>query len=74
MSEDDAIKLSDEEIARRALLPEDSREALEAADRRRAEKIKAEQAEAKPHESGGPAGLEPTRYGDWERKGRVYDF
>lgn len=25
-------------------------------------------------ERGGPAGLEPTRYGDWERKGRVTDF
>lgn len=29
-----------------------------------------------PHtgERGGPAGPEPTRYGDWERKGRVSDF
>ena len=25
-------------------------------------------------ERGGPRGLEPTRYGDWERKGRVSDF
>lgn len=25
-------------------------------------------------EIGGPKGLEPTRYGDWERKGRVSDF
>ncbi|MCS6931418.1 MAG: DUF1674 domain-containing protein [Acetobacteraceae bacterium] len=25
-------------------------------------------------EEGGPAGPEPTRYGDWERKGRVSDF
>ena len=25
-------------------------------------------------ESGGPAGPEPTRYGDWERKGRCIDF
>ena len=25
-------------------------------------------------ERGGPRGPEPTRYGDWERKGRVYDF
>lgn len=25
-------------------------------------------------EYGGPAGPEPTRYGDWERKGRVSDF
>ncbi|MSR14671.1 MAG: DUF1674 domain-containing protein [Gammaproteobacteria bacterium] len=27
-----------------------------------------------PPEFGGPAGLEPTRYGDWERKGRCIDF
>ncbi len=25
-------------------------------------------------EIGGPKGLEPTRYGDWESKGRCYDF
>ena len=25
-------------------------------------------------EVGGPKGPEPTRYGDWERKGRVTDF
>lgn len=28
----------------------------------------------RPMESGGPAGLEPTRYGDWEKKGRCSDF
>ena len=27
-----------------------------------------------PVESGGPKGPEPTRYGDWERKGIVSDF
>ncbi len=25
-------------------------------------------------ESGGPKGPEPTRYGDWERKGIISDF
>lgn len=33
--------------------------------------------EENPHpseETGGPSGLEPTRYGDWERKGRCIDF
>jgi len=25
-------------------------------------------------EQGGPAGLEPTRFGDWERKGIAVDF
>lgn len=28
----------------------------------------------RPKEIGGPSGPEPTRYGDWERKGRVSDF
>ena len=27
-----------------------------------------------PKENGGPKGPEPTRYGDWERKGRCIDF
>jgi hypothetical protein len=27
-----------------------------------------------PPELGGPRGPEPTRYGDWERKGIVSDF
>ena len=25
-------------------------------------------------ETGGPSGPEPTRYGDWEHKGRCIDF
>lgn len=27
-----------------------------------------------PVEHGGPSGPEPTRYGDWEHKGRAVDF
>ncbi len=27
-----------------------------------------------PKEVGGPAGPEPTRFGDWEQKGRCTDF
>ena len=27
-----------------------------------------------PREIGGPKGPEPTRYGDWERKGLISDF
>ncbi|MDC1210199.1 DUF1674 domain-containing protein, partial [Pseudomonadota bacterium] len=27
-----------------------------------------------PVEQGGPKGLEPTRYGDWEKGGRCSDF
>lgn len=28
----------------------------------------------RPREIGGPSGPEPTRFGDWERKGRCIDF
>jgi hypothetical protein len=28
----------------------------------------------RPRELGGPAGPEPTRYGDWEKAGRCIDF
>jgi hypothetical protein len=31
-------------------------------------------ASRRPREIGGPSGPEPTRYGDWERNGRVSDF
>jgi len=32
------------------------------------------QAVALPREIGGRGGLEPTRYGDWEKNGRCIDF
>ncbi len=35
---------------------------------------KAEANGEKPKEIGGPKGLEPTRYGDWEKAGRCFDF
>ena len=67
---------SPEEIERRRSLPEAARRALEEADARRAEReaeLKALEA-AREAESGGPRTIEPTRYGDWERKGIAYDF
>jgi hypothetical protein len=47
-----------------------ARRALEEAAHRRA----AEAGHPPPHEVGGPKGPEPTRYGDWERKGLAVDF
>ncbi len=44
--------------------------ALAEADQRRVER---ETIEARG-ERDGPSGVEPTRYGDWERKGIAYDF
>jgi len=34
----------------------------------------AETLPGQPGEHGGPKGPEPTRFGDWERKGRCIDF
>jgi len=47
-----------------------ARRALEEA----AARHKAETEAARPAEEGGPAGPEPTRFGDWERKGIAVDF
>ncbi|MEQ9505388.1 MAG: DUF1674 domain-containing protein [Hyphomonas sp.] len=66
---EDTAPLSAEEAARRAKLPEAARRALEEADAR-----KAADAALPAEEQGGPRGIEPTRYGDWERKGIAYDF
>jgi hypothetical protein len=48
-----------------------ARRALEEAAARTAAEA---EAEAKPPEDGGPKGPEPTRFGDWERKGLAVDF
>ncbi len=51
-------------------LSEAARRALREAAERRAAEVRSH----KPLELGGPAGLEPTRFGDWERKGLAVDF
>lgn len=52
-------------------LSEAAQRALAEAEARR----KAAQAQdALPEELGGPKGPEPTRYGDWEKKGIAHDF
>lgn len=52
------------------ILSEPAKRALAEAAERRA---KAEALELET-EHGGPTGLEPTRYGDWEKKGIAVDF
>ncbi len=54
------------------ILSEAAKRALAEAAERRA-KAEAE-AKSAPKEVGGPSGPEPTRYGDWERKGLISDF
>lgn len=59
----------DDDIPQKILTPAAKRALAEAQARREAaEKIEREA------ENGGPSGLEPTRYGDWERKGIAVDF
>ena len=61
--------LSDLE-AKKVLSPAAQRALAEAALRRAEAEAKA----AWAVEDGGPSGPEPTRYGDWERKGIAVDF
>jgi hypothetical protein len=57
-----------------ARIAEAGKRAKAEADARR-EKAKEEQSKQQvPPELGGPKGPEPTRYGDWERKGIAVDF
>ncbi len=58
----------------RKLPPEALRALAEAEERRRAAAEREKNAPPKPKEIGGPQGPEPTRYGDWEKKGIASDF
>ena len=60
---------ADAPIPEKVLTPAAQRALAEAAERRAAEDKRLAEAEI-----GGPAGPEPTRYGDWEQKGRCSDF
>jgi hypothetical protein len=60
--------MSDAEQPPKVLTPA-ARRALQEAEARRAQAQAEREAEL-----GGPKGLEPTRYGDWERKGLAVDF
>jgi len=51
-------------------MPPEAARAVEEAKARR----KAEKNASMPKEYGGPKRREPTRYGDWERKGIASDF
>jgi hypothetical protein len=60
---------------KKPLTPEAERALTEAAERRA--KQQAQQSapkESVTKELGGPSGPEPTRYGDWEKKGLTSDF
>jgi len=69
--ERDVTEAASLEVGGSADLPPAARRALAEAAARREE---AERAAKKAAETNGPKGPEPTRYGDWERKGIAYDF
>ncbi|MHC4040924.1 DUF1674 domain-containing protein [Bradyrhizobium sp. 23AC] len=60
-------------VSDRKQLTPAAKRALAEAEARRQAATKAH-AEAAPKELQGPKGPEPTRYGDWERKGIASDF
>jgi len=64
----------DEAAPRPDLPPAAQRALAEAEERRKAAKLAEEAAGPKPKEVNGPKGPEPTRYGDWEKKGIASDF
>jgi hypothetical protein len=56
-------------------IPPAAQRALAEAEERRRNAAEAASASApKPKEINGPKGLEPTRFGDWEKKGIASDF
>lgn len=65
---------SEQVPSRRDLPPAAQRALAEAEERRRLADLAAKNAPPKPREINGPTGPEPTRYGDWERKGIASDF
>ena len=68
--EEPRIPASESEVARAEKIVAAGRRALAEAAVRRA----AEPQGAPSDEIGGRGGLEPTRYGDWEKKGLATDF
>ena len=63
---------ADPAVARR--IAEAGERAKAEAEARRAQNQAAELKSQLPPELGGPKGPEPTRFGDWERKGIAVDF
>ncbi|WP_291843681.1 DUF1674 domain-containing protein [Maricaulis sp.] len=58
----------------KALSPAARRALAEAAERRATAERQAAEADSGPTELGGRKGPEPTRFGDWEKKGIICDF
>ncbi len=68
--EDSQLSMTKEELERAERVSAAARRALAEAEARRAVAPQLSPSE----EIGGRGGLEPTRYGDWEKKGLASDF
>jgi hypothetical protein len=66
----EVMSTSREEAKAKRIKEAAARALAEAEERRKAGKADGE----RPKEIGGPAGPEPTRYGDWEKGGIASDF
>lgn len=62
--------MSETEANQPKILSPEAKRALEEAEARK----QAQNADNLPKEIGGRKGEEPTRFGDWEKKGIAYDF
>lgn len=72
MSDDPSLPATDAAASLRKPLTPAAQRALAEADARR--QAAAANAKPAPKEFSGPKGPEPTRYGDWEKKGIASDF
>ena len=69
-----ALKRQVPKVARAPAQHLDARTKAEAIAEAAAEAAQERRRDSSPREYGGPKGLEPTRYGDWEKAGRCFDF
>ncbi|WP_273789347.1 DUF1674 domain-containing protein [Bartonella sp. ML70XJBT] len=67
---DEKTSLKNLTVIQQQSLPPAAQRALKEAEERRKDEAKKEQ----PLENGGRGGKDPSRYGDWEIKGRAIDF
>ncbi|WP_273754031.1 DUF1674 domain-containing protein [Bartonella sp. MM73XJBT.G] len=67
---DEKTSLKNSTVVQQKSLPPAAQRALKEAEERRKDEAKKEQ----PLENGGRGGKDPSRYGDWEIKGRAIDF
>ena len=71
---DDIPKATEGSVSQRGILTDNSSKDSQKNSTNHAEKTEAEELSPVAEEIGGPKGLEPTRYGDWDVNGKCSDF